>query len=679
MTRAARVAALAAALLASSFASGAGAHAGSTPATTAAPRDAIELVTQDPWTPLGGDLRLGVHITSRLAASPGARVRVVGFPAIGSRAEFDRAIVEGAAGNALDQVEIPVETLSADASGIRALVVGLESQSRDPDRLALRRPGVYPITVAIVTADPEAVPGASFTTFAVVTDVAADGQPRQLQRRLGVAWVLPLQEDPSMLPDGRHDPVVLRSFGVHGRLGRQAAALGRAGDVRLTLVPGPETLEAWVARGRADAAGAQGAAAVIDAAGRAEVVSTTYVPTDIGSLLRVGLDEVVALQLDHGREVLTDLLGAPPVTSTALVRPVSDSALARLRSSGVTHVVVDRSALVSDPADPTTLTQPFQLRPEGDAQDPLQAVASDSGLVSLLAGDASPALRAQRVLAGLSIVALEAPSATHAVVLASQHELSAPSALFDLVLAGLRGHPWLDSMTISDVFASVPPAGGRSPEVRAIAPMPVPSPPIAADPYRLTKVHVDAFAAVVGSDDPIVTEANRALLIVESSAFASAEGQARATATLDYANEQIDAFLAGIRVPNPGTITLTSRSGEIPLTFRNDTGRRIRITVTVEAPKLFFPEGSTYTIDLAPRSTTLPVSVEARTSGTFPLRLSVRTADGGLVIAETQLQVQSTVVSTVGLTLMIGAAVFLALWWGFHIRRNRRRRREDAT
>ncbi len=679
MTRAARVAAVAATLVASTLPQVAGAHARSVLATATTSRDAIELISQDPWTPVGGDLRIGVRISASVAAAPDATVRVVASQPLGSRADFDRVVAEGVRGTPFDEFEVAVTALPADAAGTHVLTLGLESPQRlDPTRLALRRAGVYPLTIELRTSGAEKPTGSSFTTFAVVTEALPDGQPRQLASRLGVAWVWPLQEGPALLPDGSRDPAVLQSFEPDGRLGRQAASLARAGDVRLTLAPGPETLEAWVARGRSAVGASRSAAAVLDAVGRTEIVAPTYVPTDIASLLRGGLDDVVETQLLRGREVLAGLVGAQPSPSIAVARLATSESLARLRASGVTQVVIDDSALASDPADPSILTQPFQLRTGDGSQEPLAAVASDSGLVSLFAGDIPPALRAQRILAGLSIVALEAPSATRAVVLASQPELAAPSALFDALLGGLRGNPWLNTMTVSEVFAGVPPGGGRNPAVRALAPPQVPDPPVSAFAYRLTEAHVDAFEAFVGSTDPVVIEGRQALLVVESSTFAGVDGVARASATLDHVNEQIDAFVAGIRVPDPGTITLTSRSGEIPLTFRNDTGRRVRIAVTVESSKLFFPDGTTYTIDLAPRSTTLRVAVEARTSGTFPLGLSVRTADGGLVIAETRLQVRSTVVSTVGLTLMISAAVVLALWWALYIRRARKRRREGA-
>ncbi|MFO7590277.1 MAG: DUF6049 family protein [Acidimicrobiia bacterium] len=675
MTRAARVAAIAAALLASSLATAVDASAPRA-STAAAPGDRIELVSQDAWTPAGGDLRVGVRISGPIAAD--ATLRLVASPALSSRSEFDRVIANEPRSPVLDEVQIPLAPLSADANGTYLVSIGLESSGvRDPVRLGLQRAGVYPLRVELTGIGEDR--SSTFTTFAVVTEATPDGQARQLASRLGVAWVWPLQAGPSMLPNGSLDPIVLDSFDATGRLGQQAAALARAGDIGLTLVPGPETLEAWVAHGRDDPGAARGAAAVIDAATRGEVLSTAYAPTNLPSLLAAGLDPLVDRQLAEGRKVLTAVLESPPVTTTALARPADEPSLTRLRAQGVAQVIVDSDALVPSDDGESTITRPFQIRSGPDSQERLTAVASDSGLVSLIPGDDSTALRAQRVLAGLSIVAQEAPSAPRAVVLASQSELAVDGTLFDALFAGLRGHPWLETMTIADIFARVPSTEARSDAVRTLAPAPVPEPPVPAVAWLATQARLDAFAAAVGPDDPIVTEATQALLIAQSSTFIGADGVARAAATLAHVNGTIDEFLSGIRVPDPGTITLTSRAGEIPLTFRNDTGRNVRITVTLASPKLFFPEGATYNIELAPRSTTLPVAVRARTSGTFPLQLSVRTFEGDLAIAETRFQVRSTVVSTVGLTLMISAAVFLAAWWGLYIRRARRRRRESVA
>jgi hypothetical protein len=119
---------------------------------------------------------------------------------------------------------------------------------------------------------------------------------------------------------------------------------------------------------------------------------------------------------------------------------------------------------------------------------------------------------------------------------------------------------------------------------------------------------------------------------------------------------------------------LTSRSGAIPLTFRNEIGYPIHLRATLSSDKLTFPNGTVFEFDLPPKSSTQRVAVETRTSGTFPIRLEVTSTNGVLTISKRRLEVRSTFVSTVGVVLMASAVLFLAVWWGFDLRRRRQRR-----
>ena len=150
---------------------------------------------------------------------------------------------------------------------------------------------------------------------------------------------------------------------------------------------------------------------------------------------------------------------------------------------------------------------------------------------------------------------------------------------------------------------------------------------------------------------------------------------ARHLATVDHA---VDDFVRLIEVPNPRTITLTSRSGVIPLTFRNETGHPVNIRVVLDSDKLFFPQGSVLDLALEPKSSTWRVPVEARTSGTFPVKLEVTSTNGVLPISHRRLEVRSTFVSTLGIVLMGSAVLFLAVWWGIDLRRRRKRRTQTA-
>src|SRR5207237_7976862 len=96
----------------------------------------------------------------------------------------------------------------------------------------------------------------------------------------------------------------------------------------------------------------------------------------------------------------------------ALARPASDASLARLRDAGLDRVILD-GADVTPRNEQFTPAQPFAVRNQPATTT---AVGSDTGLQRLLEGDDPPALRAQRFLAGLSVVALEQPNVRRGVV-----------------------------------------------------------------------------------------------------------------------------------------------------------------------------------------------------------------------------------------------------------------------
>jgi len=203
-------------------------------------------------------------------------------------------------------------------------------------------------------------------------------------------------------------------------------------------------------------------------------------------------------------------------------------------------------------------------------------------------------------------------------------------------------------------------------------------PHVLAVAYNYQRTRLNALGALADPSDPAFAQADRSLLASVTSAWPPDAGRSlavRHVATVDHA---VDHFVRLIEVPNPHTITLTSRSGAIPLTFRNATGHPVRLRAVLTSDKLFFPEGSVLDLDLPPKSSTVRVAVETRTSGTFPIKLEVTSTDGVLPISHRRLEVRSTFVSTLGIVLMVSAAVFLAVWWGIDLRRRRRRRAQTA-
>lgn len=636
---------------------------------------AITLVSQDAWTLVGGDFhaKLGVE-----GAAPGASIAVVAHQPLPSRSAFDSTLEEEEElGSLADSVFVPVDALPLDADGNRDLTLRLEvvGGTRLVETLGARRAGVYPLEVELRDADEETLAG--FVTYLVV--VAPAGVDGAITTPLDVAWVWPLSAQPATLPGGGSDPDVVRQLRPDGRLGRQAAALARTAGVPVTIVPGPETLEAWDASAANEPSLAEGVTAIRNALGTHQVIASTYVPVDLPSLLRAAMIGAVEDQIVGRDEALRRFFGTRIDPGTALARPVDGAALIQLLTRGVDRMIVETDALVEDdsqsaPARPFLLEPPPSLVPGG----PVPALAADSGLARLLSADVAPALRAQRLLAGLSVVAFEESEERHAVTIVNPAQLDPSDELIDAVLNGLRANPILTPMTVDAVFEQLPIDGtDDEPDTRELAAYNPPAPPVSAVAYdsaRIRRATLQDLAPAAGG----LALAQHALRASVSSAW-TPDDAARAEAELASVEAVISGFLSRIQVPNPSTITLTDRSGEIPLTFRNDTDQTVTVLIELQSPKLSFPDGVQQIVELKPRNTTVRIAVEARTSGSFPLRVTVSSLNGILTIAEAQLDVRATAVSAVGLVLIIGAVVFLALWWMTHIHRERARRRQGAA
>ena len=631
--------------------------------------EALSLLGQDPYTVSGGELNLEVSISSSLS-EPTDNVVITAQSSITNRAAFTRVVNGTNTGSVLDQVEIALAALPSPGGSARAisLTLGAAGALALP---ALSAPGVYPLAIALEQANGQV--RESFTTFAVVVEGGLFASPVNNEPRLAVAWVWPLVAGPAELPNGSADPVVSAAALPTGRLGRQVSALSRHLDIPITISPGPETVTA-----RNTSPLRSGLLAV---AARAQVLAGPYVPVDIPSLIENLLGGIADNELATGNTALSEYFSSPPDIRTALANPVSPSALTLLRARGTTRVAISNSALVN--GSRSVPTAPFSLKitpPAGVDETTISAVASDDGIANLLTG-ASPVLSGQRVLAALALNAYASEGATQGTVLVNPFDLDIPEETFSTILNGLRNHPLLKPVTLESFFSEVPAVQTSTGalEIRELTTYSPPAPPVKASALNATANRVLALQAFIGSDAREVRTANQWLLRAPSATFTEAAGQARARRSLKDAQARVTAALAQIEIPNPGTITLTSENGSIPLTFRNNFDQTVRVRISLASEKLSFPTGSTQELELPPANTTVRIPVQARTPGTFVLRLNVASSDGLLIIAVQEFKVRSTAVSAIGIILMIGAVVVLAAWWILDARARRKKRREKTA
>src|SRR5205814_5828235 len=123
---------------------------------------------------------------------------------------------------------------------------------------------------------------------------------------------------------------------------------------------------------------------------------------------------------------------------------------------------------------------------------------------------------------------------------------------------------------------------------------------------------------------------------------------------VEAVNRRLDRALRQVHTPSSRSFTLTARQGEIPLTVLNDAPFPVHVVVQLQSDKLRFPNGDRIELPaLSRRVTTVRVTVQARTSGAFPLRVTLRT-DSGTVLGQSRITVRSTATSGVGVILSVG-------------------------
>jgi hypothetical protein len=653
------------------------AHGADAPAATE-PR--VTLLEQPSWTTLGTDVPLRLLLTGSL---DGLEAVATVHSSMTSRESFERAVEGDRLGSTVATVEEPAATLPPAPNGGRLLTLRLQDPNapRDTSRLRLPLPrssntGVFPVEIELRDQESgERI--SSFVTNLVAVAPAADGAP--VGEPLNVAQIWKVAEDPATNPSGQVRPAFLESIAPRGRLTRLATAAARATEVPLTLAPGPETLEAWAQRTKTDSTTAPGLTAMRSAALSKQVLTSPYVPIDIPSLEAGGLGDDAGLELAEGSEVLGTVLNRRLDSRTTDVTPLDTAALARLELSQVDRLVVPPGALVA-PDEPPQLTpaQPFTIESGGRQ---FTTVQTDEGLEDLLVGTSPPALRAANFMAGLAIIAIEAPNQSRGVAVSMPERWDPEPSLLSALVNGFSDNPLVNPVTLDQLFDHLEPAetddGLVMRELEQQTPAPLTVNPVK---YHRTRNNLNAFASTVGSDDPQIVAGHRALLTSLTSIWPGALGRQQSSARLNSINAQITAFANLIQTPPTGlTVTLTSRKADLPLSFNNETGRKVTLRIKFDSDKLVFTDGAEQILELEPQNNTKSFAVETRTSGTFPVNVSVTTADGQLPLQAARYTVRSTVVSGVGVFLTIGAGLFLAIWWITHWRRSRRQPIRPAT
>jgi hypothetical protein len=352
--------------------------------------------------------------------------------------------------------------------------------------------------------------------------------------------------------------------------------------------------------------------------------------------------------------------------------PVNEESLTFLRGEQFDRVVLPEQDLDTNPLR-FTLAQPFVVA--GANHTTIRAAVADAGLQSHFFNGGDQVLAAHQLLGDLFQIYGDAPANTRGVVLVTPRDWTPTAAFLDIWLSGLSTSPVLATTTVDTFFDAIPPIVGRDadPLTRQVvtdqAVVRADSASLMADAQRVARGQLDALATALPDDRTVYPGLERLLLEVPSEDLDAP----RRRSLLDSLNSAIGTATKQIVVGGPKTITLTARTGRMPLNLVSQFDQPVRVLLRVEGDKLELPNvpgsGSgrwTFQEELHKGNNPLDLSVRARTPGAFTVKLTVLTPGGNLVMTQTRLTVQSTALSGVGVVLSAGAALFLVLWWGRH-------------
>jgi len=200
----------------------------------------------------------------------------------------------------------------------------------------------------------------------------------------------------------------------------------------------------------------------------------------------------------------------------------------------------------------------------------------------------------------------------------------------------------------------------------------LPSPPPPPVSYRRALLRADdaftRFTAVTLPDNPI-TAVYRDVLARARGSADLAKDFTPGRRLADALSGQIDTALRSVSVGR-SSITFTSRRGSVPVTVINGLRYPVRVSVAVSSPKLDFPGGEERAITIQPPGDTITFAAVARSTGSFPMLVTLRTPDDVSVIARGELTVRSTAANLPALAVTIGGFVLLIV---FYIRRRKPR------
>ena len=610
------------------------------------PTPSLTLASQDPWTPNSGTFTMSLKTGGN---TDGLQLTLTVHDRVLSRSAFDATLGDSPTfPQTLTLQRLSLDDYPADANGVRVVQVDLTrpqhppfGQRRVPDRgAAPRRQRHHPSRAS------------SPTSWSSIS-------PPRLRSRStspGCGRSSPPRRSRSTALRTRTSSASSRPPGDSAVRPRRSAPTPTCPS-RSRRVPRRSTRGSSSRRHRTTPSSRRASTHCGGRCTHHQVLAGSFVPLDLPSTRRAGSAAPSATSSTGHRTRSRRFFNTHLDPSTAMPGDLDTPSLDALRNAVRTRLVVDGSAL--EPFDGRfTVTRPALLgRARGQC---VQTQVDGRRHRSRAWRVSSTATRLRRSARRISSARSRSSRASSRAWPGRWHSPTRtigihPTSSSPRCSPGSARIRFVRPVTVDTLLAETPAATvddapDGDPVVRTLAPATVRKAPVKAA-VTTTRACSTAtrIAALFGNTDPRVAHADRTLLSVLSANLENPAGRRFAREQLHAIGQSGRDFLSLIHSPEQSTITLTSSEAKIPLTFRNDTDksgpdphrareRQARCSRTA-------PIG---TSQLEPgKNQTVRIAVETRSSGSFPLLMTVTTA-GGLPIQTSEVTVRSSFVSGVG-------------------------------
>ncbi|MFJ4850640.1 MULTISPECIES: DUF6049 family protein [unclassified Streptomyces] len=315
-----------------------------------------------------------------------------------------------------------------------------------------------------------------------------------------------------------------------------------------------------------------------------EVIALPFSDPDIASIAHHGKNVAGTLaHLNTATELATTtfetVLHITPATDVAWpVQGAVDPSIVDVATSAGADKVIARSDSLGEPGQPGYT--PTSARPIGGGTT---AVVADAGLSEGFEGDMMRAenatLAIQKFLSQSLMVTMQAPDRQRSIVVAPQRMPSASQAqAMAQAIASVESSAWAETMDFSDAAKATPdPRANRKVPSGKAYPSSLRKRELSTEAFRqiqATQARLNGFLVILSRKDRVTTPFTTALLRSMSTEWRGNPGGAASF------RSAIGTYLSDLMglvqiLPKTGTLTLSGRSGTIPVTVKNELGQTI--------------------------------------------------------------------------------------------------------